>query len=299
MFTYENFKNELKRELQCVFGEAYEVLEERVVKNNGIAMDGLAVIGKGIMGNHAAPIIYVPELYENHKAGCSVEELVNQVEDSLKQTIPIDISILEKSFWEICHLVSMVLVNKELNQEKLKELVTMDFLDLSVIFKLKLHSFEGMSCTCNITKALLERWKITKETLTSIAWNNLLKEKVVLQDVMSFILKEDRKCFAPEDELDEDLKLMVLTNEELTYGASMLMRTEILDSYANKVGKNLYIFPSSINEIMLLADNGTRDAEELQEMVTFINEYHVDEKEVLSNSIYYYDRRIRKVRKLC
>jgi len=228
-----------------------------------------------------------------------VEELVNQVEDSLKQTIPIDISILEKSFWEISHLVSMVLVNKELNQEKLKELVNMDFLDLSVIFKLKLHSFEGMSCTCNITNALLEIWKITKETLTAIAWNNLLKEKVVLQDVMSFILKEDRKCFAPEDELDEELKLMVLTNEELTYGASMLMRTEILDSYANKVGKNLYIFPSSINEVMILADDGTRDAEELQEMVTFINEYHVDEKEVLSNSIYYYDRKIRKVRKLC
>ena len=31
----------------------------------------------------------------------------------------------------------------------------------------------------------------------------------------------------------------------------------------------------------------------------FINEYHVDEKEVLSNSIYYYERESRKVQKLC
>lgn len=141
---------------------------------------------------------------------------------------------------------------------------------------------------------MLELWGITEETLIQTAWCNLQQERVVLKDVFSFIAKEDEELL----EMEDDKKLYVLTNEDMTYGAVMILRNDVIGTYADKVKKNLYILPSSVHETMLLIDDGTYDAKELQAMVTGINESHVDPKERLSNGPYYYDRKLKKIVKL-
>ena len=52
---------------------------------------------------------------------------------------------------------------------------------------------------------------------------------------------------------------------------------------------NFYILPSSIHEVMILADNGSYDAEKLSALIESINESEVGQQDVLSNEVFFYD----------
>ena len=121
MLGYKEFKEMVKRELQRVLGENYLVVEEDVVKNNGIEMEALAVLKKE---DNVAPLVYVSELYEHYKMGAALEDIVEQVSETMKVHVPIDAQVLEQDFWDIHEQIYMTLVNKELNKKKLEEVVT-------------------------------------------------------------------------------------------------------------------------------------------------------------------------------
>lgn len=57
----------------------------------------------------------------------------------------------------------------------------------------------------------------------------------------------------------------------------------------------MLILPSSICEVLLLPDDGSRNYGELQDMVKTINQTEVSREELLSNSIYKYDRMAKKI----
>ena len=131
--------------------------------------------------------------------------------------------------------------------------------------------------------------------LCTVAWKNLQKEQAVIRNIMSVISGEDVEIL----ELDDDKMLHILSNRDNVQGAVMMMRKEVLRSFADRFEKNLYLLPSSIHECMLLVDNGEHDVDGLKQMVQEINQSVVDAKEVLSDSVYYYDREMGEVRKLC
>ena len=292
MLGYKEFKEMVKRELQRVLGETYLVVEEGVVKNNGVELEAFAALRKE---DNVSPLVYVSELYEHYKMGAVLEDIVEQVAEKMKVHVQINAQVLEQDFWDIYDQISMTLVNKELNKKKLEEVVTRDFLDLVVIFKIKLHATDYETCSCTITKQLLKNWGITEEALCTVAWKNLQKEQAVIRNIMSVISGEDVEIL----ELDDDKMLHILSNRDNVQGAVMMMRKEVLRSFADRFEKNLYLLPSSIHECMLLVDNGEHDVDGLKQMVQEINQSVVDAKEVLSDSVYYYDREMGEVKKLC
>ena len=56
-----------------------------------------------------------------------------------------------------------------------------------------------------------------------------------------------------------------------------------------KYGWNLYLLPTSIHEFMILFDQGIYNEENLQKILQESNQ-KLDQKEFLSDNIYYYDR---------
>ena len=90
----------------------------------------------------------------------------------------------------------------------------------------------------------------------------------------------------------------------------MLYETEILEptnlagdvtlvyviTVAMELHSNLFIYPSSIHEVLVLPDEGTRKQRaKLKEMVEEVNETNVSPEERLSNSVYYFDREKQEV----
>ena len=59
--------------------------------------------------------------------------------------------------------------------------------------------------------------------------------------------------------------------------------------FAKKVGRNFYIIPSSIHEVILIPDTLDMDIRYMKAMVKEVNGTEVSPDEVLSDNVYRYD----------
>ena len=62
-----------------------------------------------------------------------------------------------------------------------------------------------------------------------------------------------------------------------------------MDQAAERVGGDFFVLPSSINEILLVPDNGDMTADALRDMVKDVNAKEVSPEERLSDNVYHYD----------
>ena len=58
---------------------------------------------------------------------------------------------------------------------------------------------------------------------------------------------------------------------------------------------NYYILPSSIHEVVVISEEDSPGRERLRTMVENVNETQMEEEDILSNHIYYYDREQKKL----
>ena len=96
------------------------------------------------------------------------------------------------------------------------------------------------------------------------------------------------------DQLSVKTSIYVVTNQRGTFGATMILFPDILKVISEFYGDDLYILPSSIHEILVLpkcSDN----VEKLKITVREVNELCVEQKELLSNQVYLYQRNSGKV----
>ena len=88
------------------------------------------------------------------------------------------------------------------------------------------------------------------------------------------------------------VNLYVITNTMKNLGACALVNLSVqkaLYEYFN--GKNLYILPSSIHELLILPEDDSfpRSVEELLSMVKAVNSTEVAEDDFLADHVYYFD----------
>ena len=58
---------------------------------------------------------------------------------------------------------------------------------------------------------------------------------------------------------------------------------------ADQIGGSFYVLPSSIHEVLLFADDGSRSAQELSAMVSAVNSQEVLPEDQLGYEAYHYD----------
>ena len=69
------------------------------------------------------------------------------------------------------------------------------------------------------------------------------------------------------------------------------MSPEVVGAIAEALEYDLYILPSSVNEVLLVRASELEDGvDELKEMVRDANETVVAEKDILSYNVYHYDK---------
>ena len=90
---------------------------------------------------------------------------------------------------------------------------------------------------------------------------------------------------------EDEVTTYILTNQKEVDGAIYFMSPEVVGAIAEALEDDLYILPSSVNEVLLVRASEVRDGVDgLKEMVRDVNETIVAEKEILSYSVYHYDK---------
>lgn len=169
------------------------------------------------------------------------------------------------------------------------------FLDLSIYYYVQLGSSSADRTEAAwVDIATLETWGITMQELQAQAVENLKSDGYSIQDIGSILDGYLGNCTYP-DNIDAP-PLYVLTNQKCFLGAAGILDKTMVASFAGKIGKNLYLIPSSIHEFLLCPDLGLADKEELDQIVGQVNDTQVPPYERLSNHVYYYDRGLDEIR---
>lgn len=82
--------------------------------------------------------------------------------------------------------------------------------------------------------------------------------------------------------------LHVLTNSAGLHGAACILYPRILKNFAELVKDDVYILPSSIHEVLLTPVSSSPSVQELNQIVSEINELDVPAEDRLSNHVYCY-----------
>ena len=97
---------------------------------------------------------------------------------------------------------------------------------------------------------------------------------------------------------EESGKMYVLGNDKKLFGAAAMFYQGVLEEFSEKQQKSFYVLPSSVHEVILIPDDGMVNGEELWKMVCEINATQVDPEEVLTDSVYYFSIKCKKIKKL-
>ena len=300
---YNQFLLKVQMEVQNQLGDGFSVRIQRVIKNNDTVLEGL-VISKG--QEHFSPTIYLNPYFEELQRGMEMQELIDRIMFVYEQNVNISFGNdkVEElvDFSNLRNKVAYKLIHRESNQELLKDIPYVEFLDLAVVFYLILDESKNGQFTALIHSVHMASWGTTKEELYQLAKKNtpeLVPAQIkCMKEVLKGLLKENLWDIVGDDDgmidelLGEDrVPLYVLSNKRQLNGACCILYENFLEGFAEEQGADILILPSSVHETLLIPDRGEETSyEELSLMVTEINQSEVSKEDRLSNQIYRYSR---------
>ena len=294
---YKEFVEYIKMNAGYIAGEGGNITINHVIKNNGCEMDGLVIMEKG---KDIAPTIYLDSLYELYTNGENIKSIIRQIEliyEQNKNNVTFDVNIL-KHFDTIKDKIVYKVVNYRSNEKLLEQVPHKRILDLAVVFYCLLDNEYGRSATALIYNNNLKNWNVNIDDVYKAALKNTPD---LLHSKISSMAALFEKCDVNVDGEEGDLKdyvpsdMYVLTNESKLNGAACILYENVLYDFAQKLGADLYILPSSVHEVILLPKLSMFEKDELVNMVKEVNTEGVAADEVLSDHVYEYNRTERLI----
>ena len=294
---YKEFVEYIKMNAGYIAGEGGNITINHVIKNNGCEMDGLVIMEKG---KDIAPTIYLDSFYELYTNGENIKNIIRQIEviyEQNKNNVTFDVNIL-KHFDTIKDKIVYKVVNYRSNEKLLEQVPHKRILDLAVVFYCLLDNEYGRSAPALIYNNNLKNWNVTIDDVYKAALKNTPD---LLHSKISSMAALFEKCGVNVDGEEVDLKdyvpsdMYVLTNESKLNGAACILYENVLYDFAQKLGADLYILPSSVHEVILLPKLSMFEKDELVNMVKEVNTEGVAADEVLSDHVYEYNRTERLI----
>lgn len=289
------FSNQIKVCVEQRLQNGESVRINPMWKNNGVRLIGLCIMEQD---TNIAPTFYLEDYFARFEQGESIDRLVDELlmlhkKYQMEQKLKIDFFV---DYEKAKERIACKLVNRKMNEEILKKIPYVEYLDLAIVFYYLMDNEMFGSGTILIHTTHLEMWKITKEELYQTAMQNvqtLLPRRLIKMENMLLELvrsKEQEEQLMSELE-GQELPMYVMTNNRKTDGAIALLYPESLADATNVLGGNFYVIPSSVHEVILVRDlEEEQDENVLNAMVREVNETQLDYKEVLSDHVYYYDQ---------
>ena len=298
LFDYDEFEEKIVDCVRARLDQEVGIEITEVTKNNGVVLKGLSLKESD---SSISPTIYLERYYAGYRDGRSMEEIADEIVDvyhrgNLGAFFDVaDFLDFEKAKKRIVYK----LVNYEKNKVLLKQIPHKPFLDMAVVYYYLLENDRLENATILIYNNHLESWNVTLNEIDQLAKENtplLLKADLrsiteVLYQIIRSRNEEDAEKFLElENETESDPIMYVLSNKSKIFGAAAILYDDVLKNFSEKVQKDLYILPSSVHEVILIPKEESMEWEKLQEMVKEVNSTQVEDVEILSDSVYCYQR---------
>lgn len=306
---YFEFCNNVKDILCGMVNDRCTVRIEEIVKNNQVSLQAIVIMEKG---KNSAPSIFLEPYFKEYLNGRDLNDIcldILVVNEKYKDAISFDINDF-LSYERIKENLYVKVINRKENSKRLERMPWIEFMDLAVVAYVEIDELGCGSGTINVSDDNMNMWGIDKETLFKVALKNTGRKMYPclekIDDMMREIFNEKiaNSCLFDESEMEQamemfdtgrDSLLYVLTNHTKLNGAVYIIFNDILKSVSEKLNDNFFILPSSIHELIIVPEKCGIQRKELESMVREINRTELDPKEVLSDSVYYFDRKSHEI----
>ncbi len=293
--SFEEFTEDVLKEIRAKVGGAFQIKEHNVIKNNNVKRAGIAVMKNE---EDIGPCVYLDAFYREYESdGMKFDEIVDEVyrlilkhEDD--DALDFDISGFKR--WEtVRENVHAKLINAEQNEELLEKIPHRIFMDLAVVYYVvaRDHAQEDIG-TILIHNGHMEMWGQEEENLYREAMINMRTDgEADLTDIRTIAECIMGISFPEKDGNDSrDTDMYVLTNQCRRFGAAEILDKKTLRMVADQVGDGFIVLPSSVHETIVLPSKEEAEYGRLADMVQAVNDTMVEAEERLSNHVYVYSR---------
>ncbi|MCI8314327.1 MAG: hypothetical protein HFH74_04610 [Lachnospiraceae bacterium] len=303
---FSSFTMFVREEVDKRTEDCYKVRLDDVRKNNGVVLRGLTVTQDD---SNISPTIYLNSYYEEYiKGRATLVNVVNDVMDTYRRN-KVNQSVDMRYFLNyesVKERVIYKLVNTEKNKELLEDVPHIEFLDLSIIFQCLVAQEDLGRASILIHNVHLKLWEVSVDTLYQAAKENTqrLQEyeiKGITEVLRDIMCAEEVENIADEDCISAfsgSVPMYVLSNKNRVEGAACMLYPNLIRDFAEAIQSSFYIIPSSIHELLLLPTEHLEESQEIKHMIREINDTQVSVEEVLSYSLYLYDKEEQRIRKL-
>ncbi len=301
--NYGEFLDYVQDGISKILGPEACVKVHKVLKNNNIELDALAVTQPE---SNISPTIYLNDYFCEYEKGKKLGEIVNEIYELYEEhrgKMEFDIELF-KDFEKIKKRIAFKVINAGSNQKLLNDVPNIPILDLAIVFYFLIDSDFIGSATALIHNVHLDMWNINEKQLYKIAMENtpkilnyeLRNMNEIIKEMLSVELKSnDEEVFREVDYNSGKIKMFVLTNSQKVNGAACILYDGILEDFATKHGKDLYILPSSVHEVIIVIDEEDIKKEDLDSMVREVNRVEVEDGDILSDHAYIYRKDINQI----
>lgn len=167
--------------------------------------------------------------------------------------------------------------------------------DMALVVNVHLDSFSdehGKSCVV-VTKPLMEMYGIDEAQLFADAEkNSLANEPMVFKPLLDMVKDLINSEDIPNPE-DVGIVTYIATNTSGFQGAAVAGYPDFCEKAAETIGGSFYMLPSSVHEFILIKDDGTPKAKDLNRMIKNVNETVLEPRDVLAAQCYHYDAKAK------
>ena len=311
MTNYERFREMLKKRIQEFLGPEVVIEYSDIMKNNGSYYEGLYMMG---LEDRMLPILNIRDYYHYYlERDKDMDDVMERVREELSypESTDNDLAGLVPPFAEVKENIRYGLINYEANRQRLKGLVHRRFLDLAVIVYFVVYKEGQPFVTVLVPKTLAELWQMDSPSLFGLAEKNARKEKILILSVPQILEISLTDAFRSAGNSPEEIRekvdaaverferkmeasshfpqrIFLLTNPSHCYGAACILYPGVLHALARQEKADMYIFPSSINSVLIIPVGDKTDGEFLKERVAEMDRVERREKDWLSGKLYRY-----------
>lgn len=273
----EQFAVKLEEKLNERMPKGYE-LDKRVVNKNGVEMD--AVICKAWKEGGIAPVFYTDNLFDLFNDGETMDSIVEHIiEQSVSVQVDNDMDTitgnLNNKDYVLDNVYAVLVGENAKSQIDEQDLIYEPFHDMFIIYEIEVTACGNVG-RVKVSNKMAENCGITADEIKLCGKCNARDKQSYSFTDLGEVLGFGRKTGQ-----------YVLTNNDGYKGAYAVLCAD-LKQFADKVGSNLILLPSSIHEWLVVAE--PLSLEQAETMVREVNNTEVKPEERLSYKPYYYDR---------
>lgn len=281
--TYKQFVQAVEEKVREEIGAQVSVQIHEAAKNNGTVKTGLLFIEKGV---NISPTIYLEEFYYQYTKGELLKKIVADIVklyDEVRFHKSFDGSYI-RHYEQMKAKIIYHLINREKNEEMLKEVPYIAYLDMAVVCYVLMDVNEFGTATMLVKEEHLRYWGVDFDTVYQDAHRNT---EVLLpcrfESIGSVIA-----ALGDEKGKGMDDTMYVLSNSIRSFGAAAVLYRDRLKEIGKYLKEDYYILPSSVHEVIIIAECNVPYSSALTEIVVDINATQVEDEEVLSDKVYHY-----------